>query len=98
MDKQDWVGALLVAILGFFGIGVGIRRHNQRKQERIDEEKRLQRKRDKLTAEIQRNQILLQESQKQLIKMMKKMNKAAENANEDETEVDPLDIEVDMPE
>ena len=82
MNKKSWIVAMVAGILSGLGIGVGIKKHRQKKQIRIDEERHEQYKRDRLISEIQKNQMALQESQQEILTMLEKMR----------AEMDPNDI------
>ena len=88
MEKKSWIGIILAAVLGIFGIGVGVKKHNQKKNERIAEEERKQRKRNREIAEIQRNQMELAKTQRQTVEILKQMR--------DEIGMDPTTIDLDL--
>lgn len=89
MNKRNWIVGIIVAILGFFGIGVGVRKHQKKKQAELDERQYQEKKRDRLFAEVQKNQLELQKNQQYILKMLKKMRD-----EEDEDEIDPNEVEV----
>lgn len=90
MERKNWIGAIILGILGIFGIGAGVRKHNRKKQDEIKKAEREQRKRDRLIDEVQRNQMALQMSQRETLKMMKKM--------QEEMGMDPTEIDTELEE
>ena len=86
MDKRSWITTIVVAILGFFGIGVGVKKHQKLRQMQRDEEERERRKRDRLQEDLQRNQVMLQENQREILRMLKKQ----------QIEIDPNEVTVEI--
>ena len=89
MERKSLIGIILAAILGIFGIGAGVRHCRKRKKARIDEAERDKRKQNRIIENVQRNQLEIERTQQETLKMLKKMqNEMGMDPNDISTEID----------